>query len=61
MSTNLEFRKSSYSGGNGNCVEVADTPAFSAVRDTQNRELGALAYGPAEWRAFLDTAKRDLG
>ncbi|SIO88105.1 DUF397 domain-containing protein [Nocardiopsis sp. JB363] len=60
MSTNLEFRKSSYSGGNGNCVEVADTPAFSAVRDTQNRELVALAYGPAEWRAFLHTAKRDL-
>lgn len=61
MSTNLEYRKSSYSGANGNCVEVADTPAFSTVRDTQNRDLGALAYGPAEWRAFLDTAKRDLG
>lgn len=60
MSTNLEFRKSSYSGGNGNCVEVADALGFSAVRDTQNRELGALTYGPAEWRAFLDTAKSDL-
>ena len=54
------FRKSSYSASQTACVEVADTPAFSAVRDTQNRELGALTYGPAEWRAFLDTAKGDL-
>lgn len=54
------WRKSSYSSGANNCVEVADTPDFSAVRDTQNRELGALTYGPAEWRAFLDTAKHDL-
>lgn len=55
------FRKSSYSGGDGNCVEVADTPAFSAIRDTQNRELGTLAFDPTEWRAFLRTAKEDLG
>ena len=60
-SVDLEFRKSSYSGSSGNCVEVADTPVVSAVRDTQNRELGALTYGPAEWRAFLSTAKGDLG
>ncbi|SIO87677.1 DUF397 domain-containing protein [Nocardiopsis sp. JB363] len=59
-SVDLEFRKSSYSGSSGNCLEVADTPAFSAVRDTQNRELGALTYGPAEWRAFLRTTKSDL-
>lgn len=42
-------------------MEVADTPGFSAVRDTRNRDLGTLAFGPAEWRAFLDTAKGDLG
>jgi hypothetical protein len=53
------FRESSYSGGNGNCVEATDTPAFSAVRDTWNRGLGTLTFGPAEWRAFLSTTARD--
>lgn len=59
-SADLKFRKSSYSGSSGNCVEVADTPAFSAVRDAQNRDLGTLTYDPAEWHAFLGTAKADL-
>lgn len=54
------WHTSSHSSGANNCVEVSEGPAI-AVRDTQNRELGALAYGPAEWRAFLDTAKGDLG
>lgn len=54
------FRKSTYSADQTACVEVADTPAFSAVRDTQNRDLGALAYGSAEWHAFLGAAKVDL-
>lgn len=52
------WRKSSYSGRNTNCVEVADGP-ITKVRDTQNRRLGALAFDSAEWRAFLSTAKRD--
>lgn len=53
------FRKSSYSGSSGNCVEIADTPGFSAVRDTQNRDLGTLTFGSAEWRAFLSTTTAD--
>lgn len=56
-SIDLKFRTSPYSGSAGNCVEVADTPTFSAVRDTQNRDLGTLDFGSAEWRAFLDSAK----
>ncbi|QUX31562.1 DUF397 domain-containing protein [Nocardiopsis akebiae] len=51
------WRKASYSADQTACVEVADTPAFSAVRDTQNRDLSTLAFGPTEWQAFLDTAK----
>ncbi|GAB3717605.1 DUF397 domain-containing protein [Nocardiopsis oceani] len=54
--TPLEFRKSSYSGSQGNCVEVADSSRGAAVRDTQNRESGHLAFGPAEWAALLATA-----
>jgi hypothetical protein len=58
-STNLNFRKSSYSGGQTqDCVEVADFPGGSAVRDTQHRELGFLAFPGAEWAALLFTAQK---
>ncbi|GAA1982557.1 DUF397 domain-containing protein [Nocardiopsis rhodophaea] len=50
----MVFRKSSYSGARTqDCVEVADLPQGAAVRDAQNRELGHLTFGIAEWRAFL--------
>jgi hypothetical protein len=44
--------KSSYSGGSGSCVEVAEGRAV-LVRDTQNRELGHIDYTPEAWAAFL--------
>lgn len=59
-SHDLKFRKSSYSQGRTeNCVEVADLPAGegAAVRDTQNRELGMLAFPSAEWSALLETVR----
>lgn len=56
--SHLIFRKSSYSGPKTeNCVEVADTGAGAAVRDTQNREVGHVEFPAAEWRAFLDEVK----
>ncbi|GAA1086742.1 DUF397 domain-containing protein [Nocardiopsis metallicus] len=67
-----EWFKSSYSGGDNNCVEVAHNPWHTAIytndrgacvevsegpitgiRDTKNRELGALFFEALEWRAFL--------
>lgn len=51
------FRKSSYSSTNRDCVEVADLPTGAAVRDTQNRELGALAFPSLEWSALLRVAQ----
>ena len=53
----LNFRKSTYSQPQ-NCVEVADLPEGSAVRDSQNREAGHLTFGSAEWAALLSTATR---
>lgn len=50
------FRKSSYSANESACVEVADLPSGAAVRDTRNRELGALAFPALEWAALLRTA-----
>lgn len=49
------WHKSSYSNANGgHCVEVAEG-TVTRVRDTQNRELGHLAFGAAEWSALLGT------
>lgn len=57
----LKFRKSSYSGGQTqDCVEVADAPGISAVRDTQHREAGHLMFPSSEWAALLSSAQRAL-
>ncbi|WP_081536491.1 DUF397 domain-containing protein [Nocardiopsis alba] len=48
----LTFRKSSYSDRN-NCVEVADLPGGSAMRDSQNPTDGHLEISAAEWSALL--------
>ncbi|MFJ9555892.1 DUF397 domain-containing protein [Nocardiopsis sp. NPDC101807] len=55
----LTFRRSSYSGGSNNCVEVADAPNLHAVRDSKSPEQAPLAFDRAEWRAFLSTAQSD--
>ncbi|MFE1103528.1 DUF397 domain-containing protein [Nocardiopsis alba] len=53
----LTFRKSSYSNPN-NCVEVADVPGASAVRDSQNPASGHLTFSSSEWTALLTTTRR---
>ncbi|MBQ1081167.1 DUF397 domain-containing protein [Nocardiopsis sp. B62] len=53
------YRKSSYSGTGNNCVEVADVPGEHLVRDTQNRDLGALGFAGAEWAAALGVIRAD--
>jgi hypothetical protein len=48
-----DWRKSSYSGGTGNCVEVAgNLPGIVAVRDSQDPDGPALTLTPAAWRAL---------
>lgn len=51
--TDATWRTSSYSGGNGNCVEVADNlPAVVAVRDSKDRSGPALTFTPSAWTTF---------
>lgn len=52
------WRKSSYSTGNGGeCVEVADTARVVMVRDTTNRDGGALDFSAGAWQKFVDWLK----
>ncbi len=44
---------SSYTGGSGNCVEVAAAAGTVLVRDTKDREGPVLAVPATVWRAFL--------
>ncbi|MFD9895643.1 DUF397 domain-containing protein [Amycolatopsis sp. NPDC059027] len=54
----LNWRKSSYSGGQVNaCVEVA-LGARAHVRDTKAREAGELAFSGEAFTAFLSALKR---
>ncbi|QKW28090.1 DUF397 domain-containing protein [Streptomyces seoulensis] len=48
------FRKSSYSGQENNCVEVAATgPGGRAVRDSKRQGGPLLTVSGDSWRAFL--------
>jgi len=54
------WRISSCSGGQGNCVEVADHGNRVLVRDTKDRTGPVLRFSPAAWRRFADQVKRSL-
>jgi hypothetical protein len=55
------WRKSSYSNGQANCVEVAyNLPGVVAIRDSKDLAGGAFMVSPKVWRMFIQTiADRD--
>jgi hypothetical protein len=48
------WRKSSYSGGDNNCVEVGTAGAGIAVRDTKSPRGGTLDFSAIAWQAFTE-------
>jgi hypothetical protein len=54
----LAWRKSRYSIGNGDCVEVAPARGSIAVRDSKNPVGPVITYPVAAWRMFLAATRR---
>lgn len=49
---NAAWRKSSYSGDQSSCVELAPLPAHVGIRDSKRPAQPALSVRPAAWTAF---------
>ena len=53
-----DWRVATYTGGQGNCVEVGTSATMIAVRDTKNREDGpVLRFDLPVWREFMQRLK----
>lgn len=52
-----EWRKSSFSGKQTNCVEFRRTDDGVEVRNSKRPEAGTIGYTVEEWRAFIAGAK----
>jgi hypothetical protein len=53
----MDWRKSSFSGQNGSCVETASNTGAVLVRDTTNRNGGTLSFTADAWQTFLGTLR----
>jgi hypothetical protein len=51
----IVWRTSSYSGGSGDCVQVAPAPDRVLVRDSKDPDGPALAVPTPAWRGLLHT------
>jgi hypothetical protein len=52
------WRKSSYSGGDNNCVEAGTTDAGVAVRDSKKPQGDGLNFSAAAWHTFTGSLCR---
>ena len=53
-----DWRVATYTGGQGNCVEVGASASAVAVRDTKDRESGlVLRFDPSVWQEFTEHLK----
>ncbi len=52
-----DWRTSTRTQGQGQCVEVGFSPDRIAVRDTKNRAGGHLSVTAARWQSFVSGVK----
>jgi hypothetical protein len=54
------WRKSSFSGNGGDCVEIGQLhDGVIVVRDTKDRSRTTHRYTPRAWRAFVADVRSD--
>ncbi|WP_327032444.1 DUF397 domain-containing protein [Micromonospora ureilytica] len=51
------WRKSTRSGSEGDCVEVAGFAETVGVRDSKDRQGPVLSFPPSVWAAFVGAAR----
>lgn len=51
------FRKSSFSGAGGSCVDVARGAEVTKVRHSQRPDAEVIEYTEPEWQAFIKGVK----
>jgi hypothetical protein len=57
-SATSDWRKSSYSLGNGECIEIGSIGAgVVMIRDSKDAAGPVLRCGPDEWRSFISAVK----
>ncbi|MEC4017126.1 DUF397 domain-containing protein [Streptomyces sp. H27-D2] len=57
--SNIPWRKSSYSGESGDCVEIALLGGTPAVRDSKDPRGHVVSFAPDAWAAFVGELKGD--
>ena len=53
----MNWKKSSYSTAQGNCVEVSPVREGIAVRDSKNPHRPVLRFSAGDWQAFVAGVK----
>jgi hypothetical protein len=54
-----DWRRSRYSGSNGNCIEAAGDGQVVAVRDSKDPAGHHLVFKPSAWREFAARLKNE--